>query len=250
MPYRIANSVTNNGEEVFVAASNSFYYQYTIDGGFVELAQNTERLSDTNPILCRFNQNNETLLLAYSNSVIDLIKEDKVLKLDGIAKNNFYVNKAINEIHFIENRAYLSCGFGITIVDLDSGLFLDDFPIGENGATIPVNDIVDDGTLLYAATDEGLISIEKDNAFIDNFNNWTRYGNDDPEFAEPFQELCIFKGQVYASSGTSLYVWDDEWTLIYDTTDWDIKKMSPGVNKLIISEYQMDGASIVDTRVN
>jgi len=266
MPYSNANSLTGVSNELYVAAANSFYFQYGIDGGFVELADNTERLSDTNPQLCRYNPNNETLLLTYSNSVIDLVKGDNVVSLDGIANNNFYVNKTINEVHFIGNKAYLSCGFGITIVDMESGLFLDDFPVGTDGATVPVYDLVDDGTLLYAATEEGLLSVNMDDPFIDNFNNWTRYGDEDSDFAKPFQGLCVFKEQVYASSQSSVYVLDDDWMLIYDTSnfvtpannlgtkyDWAIRKMSPGSNHLIISEYKFiegDGdEAIYDTRL-
>ncbi len=250
MPYRIANSLSGHEGELYIAAGNSFYYQYGIDGGFVELATNTERLSTTDPKLCRYNPNIETLVLTYANSVIDLVRGDKVTKLDGIANNNFYVNKSINEIHFIDERAFLACGFGITIVDLESGLFLDDFPVGQDGATIQVFDIVDNGELLIAATEEGLISIDRNNSFPDNFANWTRYGEDDPTVNKAFQEVCFFNDKVYATSGTEMYVLEDaEWTLIYDTGDWDIRQISSGQTRLIMSEYQLSSGDIVDTRV-
>lgn len=249
MPYRVANSLSGAGNELYIAAGNSFYYQYSIDGGTIELPFNSERLSDTDPELSRYNPFNETLVLTYGNSVIDLVRGDKVTRLDGLANNNFYVDKTIHEIHFIENRAFLSCGFGLVIIDLDSGLFLDDFPIGAEGATIPVYDIVDFNDRLYAATQEGILSINKNNSFIDNFGNWTRYGESDPTLDKPFREVCVFNGKVYASSGSELYVLDDEWNLIYGEEPWEIQKMTAGQSRLIISEYKIEAGSIVDSRV-
>src|SRR5690606_30689808 len=99
-------------------------------------------LSDVGISGIEYNKKYNTLVVAYSNANIDLIKGDKVINLSDIKRKPILGDKSINSIVFINDMAYLSCGFGVVVLDIDKEEFPEPiYYIGPNGAAINVYDI-------------------------------------------------------------------------------------------------------------
>ena len=58
------------------------------------------------------------LVITYKNSRIDIVQGDQVTLIDDIQLTNLYSDKAINNLFIFNNNAYLSCNFGIVVIDL------------------------------------------------------------------------------------------------------------------------------------
>jgi hypothetical protein len=58
------------------------------------------------------------LVIAYKNSRVDIVRGDQVTLIDDIQTSNLYADKTINDLIVFNNNAYLSCNFGIVVIDL------------------------------------------------------------------------------------------------------------------------------------
>jgi len=199
LPFRTLNTLTEFNGEMVGGATNSFPYFYDPISENIQVTSKTNGWSDTNPQIVR--NGNGKLIVTYETSTVDIYQNGTVKQLRDITNNNFYNKKDIHNIHIIGNRAYLSCAFGITILDLDNFLFIDDFPIGLDGENINIYDLSDDGNLLFAASDDGLLSISLSEPFKDDFNKWLRYSESDPTIEQTFFDVETFDGTTVASNG-------------------------------------------------
>lgn len=61
---------------------------------------------------------NEQLIIAYTNSAIDIVKDDQVYLINSIKTTSFYNNKQIRNIKVNKGLAFVETGFGIVVIDL------------------------------------------------------------------------------------------------------------------------------------
>jgi len=60
----------------------------------------------------------EQLIIAYTNSVIDIVKGDQVFLINDIKTTTLYNNKQINNIKTAKGLAFIETAFGIVVIDL------------------------------------------------------------------------------------------------------------------------------------
>ena len=89
----------------------------------------------------------------------------------GIMKKQIPGDKSINHIHFVDNLAYLSCGFGIVVLDIKRYEIQDTYYLGDGGEALKVNQISSDETYIYAATASGIRKALLANPFLIDFNS-------------------------------------------------------------------------------
>ena len=76
-------------------------------------------------------------------------------------------------VMFIDNLAYLSCGFGIVVLDIDKEEIADTYYIGPNGGQIDVHDLTYNDTSFFAATETGIFSAYLDSPNLAYFGSWS-----------------------------------------------------------------------------
>ena len=94
----------------------------------IEKLDRLNTLTDVGASLVRYNKGSKTLLVAYDNNNIDLIRTDdnaKNLNLPDIKNNTSILgDKTIYDASFVNDTAYLACGFGISKLDIRRGEFV------------------------------------------------------------------------------------------------------------------------------
>ena len=80
--------------------------------------------------------------------------------------------KTINNVTFNGNLAYLSCGFGIVVFDLNKLEVRDTYFISSGSIGTEVFQSAVNDSLIYAATVKGLYKINYKLKSPNNFNNW------------------------------------------------------------------------------
>ena len=95
------------------------------------------------------------LVIAYTNSNVDILKGSIVKNLGDIKRSNISANKTINQIFCSNGIAYLSAGLGVIVADLNKYEIKDTWYLGSNGSQIKVNAFNKDAQNFYAATEEG-----------------------------------------------------------------------------------------------
>ncbi len=134
-------------------------------------------LSDFGIETIAFSKENNVLVIAYKNSNIDLAFGNKVVNLSDIKRKQMTGSKAINNISFVGNEAFLSCGFGIVVLNLQKQEVKETYFIGEGGTALTVFDVEEYAGSLFAATENGILRAPLNDGDLADFNRWTRVEN-------------------------------------------------------------------------
>jgi hypothetical protein len=184
----------------YVTQSNDKLY-YATEWAVVEIdkAERTSRfitkvegLSDVGMNLVRYNAAADVVLLAYTNSNLDLFypSDRSVVNLPIIQKNpNIVGDRQIYNVFFDGKIAYFACGFGILKFDLkDAEAEYTVF------TTIPVRSFALYNGFLWAGTEDGLYRLPENDENPADFSRW-----------EEVSESTGFPGNI---SYNSMSVWN------------------------------------------
>ena len=213
LSYNEARQVADAVDRIYCGTQNGLFY-YNRKDHTIQIITRVEGLSDLEINTINFSLDQNILLIGYANANIDIIEGNEIHNIPDIKREQITGNKTIHNILFIDQYAYLSCGFGIVVINLPKKEIKDTYYIGENGGMINVYDMAFDGTLLYAATENGIYIADINSPNLIDFNNWSRIQNI-PHSTGTFNSICWFGGNLYANfrpeTGMvdSLYYYDE-----------------------------------------
>ncbi len=257
LPYSHALKVTEAENKIYCSTDISLF-SYNKDDNSIEKLSKITGLSDVDFSSIEYSKENKVLLIAYSNGNIDLIENNTIYNISDIKRKQITGNKTINNIMFIDHYAYLSCGFGIVVLDIERKEIKDTYYIGENGSYINVFEMTFDGDSLYAATESGIYKADINCPNLLDFANWTRITNF-PNYNNKFNTITYFNDKIYVNfhteewAGDTIYIYNDDSWEYFDTshtysTHFSTFSLSVNYEKLIIVfTYKIH---IVDTEGN
>ncbi|MDL2227954.1 hypothetical protein LJC25_00310 [Bacteroidales bacterium OttesenSCG-928-K03] len=250
------NSVAVDNKDKVYAASKYGVFSYNVSTGVIDICSKINALSDVGISCIKYNHDFDFLFIAYNNSNVDIIKNGKTINISDIYNSQIIGRKTINNIYFHDKYAYLSCGFGVIVVDIEKYEIADTYFIGENGDYLNIYDFTywEKENLFVASSDEGIIWAKKDpNVNLAYFENWEHI-DDFPtvsntvNYIETFADLLFIN--VYSSvsnTDTLLYYNGNNWNHFYDNSN-TIYNLDVSENKLIINYYS--GSRVYDTDFN
>ncbi len=216
LSYKNGISVSEGGGKVFCATKSGIFLFNKSDNSIERLSK-VNGLADVEANVLNYNKYSNKLLIAYKNSNIDIIDNNgTIVNLADIKRKAILGNKSINNIYFINQYAYLSCGFGIVVIDMDKVEVSDTYYIGSNGSPVNVRDITSDGTYFYVATDIGVYRALQNNPNLANYTAWSLMGGLPVGI---YNTITEFNGKIYtnfsklltsgASQRDSMFVFDN-----------------------------------------
>lgn len=173
LPYQFSNLVMLTEDKVFCSSTSGLFYYDLLDNS-VEKMSKTDGLSDIGVAAMRWSEEDQLALLAYEDANVDILKGMRIINIPDIMKKQIPGDKTINNIYFSDRKAYLSCGFGIVVIDLEKLEIIDTYYVGDNGDKLAVNQVSSDGTYLYAATSQGIRTAEISNPFLIDYKSWQK----------------------------------------------------------------------------
>jgi len=197
LPYQFCTLSEATSSKVYCSATGGLF-SYNLEDNSVEKISKVDGLSDNGVSAMRWMSESETLILAYQNSNIDIIRGETVVNIPDILKKQIPGDKTIYDIYYIGQKAYLSTGFGIVVLNLLKDEILETYYIGDNGEALKVNQLSSDGTHLYAATDQGIRKALLSDPFLVDFNSWTLI-DDIPNSGGAFSNIAAFNQALFAS---------------------------------------------------
>jgi ligand-binding sensor domain-containing protein len=197
LPYQYAFQVETTDDRVFCSTTGGLFY-YKLDDNLVEKISKVDGLSDNGVSAMRWSGELEILILAYENSNLDIIREGVVKNLPDIMKKQITGDKSIYDIYYMGNKAYLSTGFGIVVLNLEKDEISETYYIGDNGQALKVNQMTSDGTYVYAATDRGIRKGLIADPFLVDYNAWELV-TDIPDYNASFSGIAYFENNLFAS---------------------------------------------------
>jgi hypothetical protein len=222
LPYNNCISVTEGNNIVYCATQHAVFSYNTTDNSIDRITK-VNKLSDIGVSCIKFHKNLNVLVVCYSNGNIDLVGSNSTTNISDIKNSTFPGNKSINNILFIGNTAYLSCGFGIIVLDLQNQEIDDTYYIGPNGSQIDVFDLTTDGTNLYAATKTGIFSAALSSPDLSNYQYWEQ-DTIIPHPNSEFNHIVFFNNKLFTNLATGVY--DGDTLYIKSNGHWNYFHMS------------------------
>lgn len=174
LPYKYAVAVTQSDDYIFYATPFSLLRIDKEDGSQRRVSK-VEGLSQVNMDRLAYSRGSETLIIAYEDSLLDLVREDGITALSDIKNfSAILAEKVIENIRIdSENTALLVGNFGLTQLNLEDATF--------NFTTFTGIDVFDVATYrdrYYIATEEGIYVTPRSNNRIEDFTTWDIFDAD------------------------------------------------------------------------
>ncbi len=212
-------------------------------------------LSDVDIAVVAYSEEHNTLIIAYANSNIDLLKDDVITNIPDIKRKQITGSKRINSIHLIGDEALLSCGFGIIRMNLVRKEIASTYYIGPGGDHTEVYEtVIFNYDSIFAATDKGVFKAYINHPELENYLSW------EPVPGQPFKQeainhLAYHEGLLWASHRTttggadSIYTYNGyNWTW-YPWYFYDIRNLRFSKDHLVtVSQQQINIFRLNGTR--
>ncbi|HMO31597.1 MAG TPA: two-component regulator propeller domain-containing protein [Lacibacter sp.] len=233
LEFRPATWVSVSADRIYAASRFGVFMVDRADGN-VERYSKVNGLSDIGVRAMRYQESSGKLLIAYNNSNLDVLYRNDVINIPYIRRSNISGDKRINEIFFDADRAYLSTGLGVIVVNLTRYEISATWFLGNNGAQVRVNGFAADNQFFYAGTEEGLKAAPRSSTSLEDFRNWTLLSNANGLPNGPVNKVFVVGGKLFVQYFNSLYVRNGvNWDLVLnDGYNW--VNVNAGDNTLLI----------------
>ncbi len=175
LPYVSGKSVAAGNDNVYCATAYSIFYFNKNDNSLNRITTITG-LNDIGISTIGFNDAENTLVVAYENTNIDLIKGNSIINMADILNSSAITpeEKTINHLLFIDELVYISCGFGIVVINIEKEEVVDTYYIGDNGSHLQVFGLTYTNDSFYAATENGIYLADRNDPNLAYFGAWSR----------------------------------------------------------------------------
>ena len=195
--YASAKNVVDAGDKVYCVTEGGLF-SYNKTDNSIQKISGINGLSDVSVQRLAYSKENDMLLIAYQNANIDIMIGNTIYNLSDIKRKQIPADKTIYNIMFSGKLAYLSCGFGIVIINLERKEIKDTYIIGNEGDYLNVLDLATDGNFLYAATINGIYKASISEPNLQNYNNWVKQTSI-PHSDGKFNTIEFFNGHIIAN---------------------------------------------------
>jgi ligand-binding sensor domain-containing protein len=176
------------------------------------------------------------LVIAYKNSRIDIVEGDQITLIDDIQNSNLYADKTINDLIVFNNNAYLSCNFGIVVIDLLKKEIKSTIFPNNNRQTVKVFQTLMYQNKLFALSENGIWFNT-----LDQNNAWMQ---EDSLGITGIKNMFVFKNQLYFNNQQKIYPYKSN-IASYQINAGTIETISVDEDRILAGiSYQNNGALI------
>ncbi|MBN2861531.1 MAG: T9SS type A sorting domain-containing protein [Bacteroidales bacterium] len=208
--YNTAFSVAAGSEEIFASNGSSIIVYHRENAQLSKLSR-INGLSETGISSIAWTEEYKTLLIAYSSTNVDLLKNNIIYNIPDIYRKYIPGKKKINRIRINGKFAYLACSFGIVVLDILKNEIYDTWKPGISSENPEVWDVAFGNGYIYAATDIGIFFASIDDPGLSYFGNWSR-NNSLPSPSAKYSAAIFCANKLYVNlkgvSGDSILVID------------------------------------------
>lgn len=236
VPYRDAKGLAVTSDRIYV---NSEYGLFYFDKATETLTtvSKLDGLTGSAFSYIAYDVVFDRLLICYEDGNIDLYSENDILSITDIERSSIVGSKTINHALIVDDKAYLSCDFGLVLLDLEKGEVKESFiNIGEEGSSVEIyaSAISSDGDSIFVTTSEGIKTASLSSQYIlqDN-SNWEHISFPVADTENRF--IGVIGGRVYVPiKNEGVYYYNGTWTKSNITVSHDYRNLSVGHECLLL----------------
>ncbi len=220
--YNSVMQVEQTENKVYAVSDGALFSIDKLDNN-VEIYSKITGLNGSVVSAIRYDEDNRQLVIAYENGNIDLLTSGGIVNIPDFYNKVMTVNKSVSHIDIHDGRAYLSCHFGIIVLNLARREIAETYYIGPDAAEVDVvrTAVVGDDIYALAFTPVGAAEEERTYALyrarVDDPNlvNYERWSTLPLPAVGTHQAIASFAGKLFAQSDWRLYTLEsgDAWSL-------------------------------------
>ncbi|WP_181304668.1 two-component regulator propeller domain-containing protein [Rufibacter sp. XAAS-G3-1] len=245
VPNHRAKAVAETPSSVYCATEDGFF-RYLKEDHTLQKLSRTNGFSDVNLNTLNYDSVSATLVVAYENTNLDLLKDGKVHNLTELVRKPMTGAKIIHHLYTHNKMAFVSTSFGLVVVDLVKLEIKDTYSnLGAKGEAVQVFSSTVWHDSLYIASSNGVMSANLNNPNLLDFRSWRRFdasqGLPVGISADAVKTISAFEGGVYAGvNGTGVYRFNGTtWSKAgFSTQDHQFRSMETNGKRLLITGAQ------------
>lgn len=184
---------------IIYCATRSGLFSYDPSTAKISKWSRINGLSDLEIVSMAYSEDHNTLIIAYANSNIDLLRNNTIINIPDIKQKSMTGSKRINSIQAQGDYALLSCGFGIIRLNLVRDEVASTYYIGPDGSHLEIFETtIFNYDSIFAATEKGIYKAYIDDPELENYRVWTPVTGQ-PFPGETFNHLAYNNGKLWAS---------------------------------------------------
>lgn len=220
LPYNSAIDVTAGSDKVYCATPYSLFTVNVTDNpiaiGSIERLSRVTGLNETGISAIKYDEVNDKLFIAYSNSNIDIIYRNDIYNVPDIKRSVIIGDKNIYNIYPLGKNYYLSTGLGVIVINGDRYEVKDSWFIGNGGNQVKVNGFSSDAVFFYAATEEGLKKAAINTLNLADYTNWQTVSGTNGLLAGICKNVLNVQNKIVTQINDSLFALNgNNWSLLY-----------------------------------
>lgn len=240
LPCSNATHLAYSPAKVYCTTGESLF-SYNLKDNSVEKLSKITGLSDFGVSAIAYSQEKGVLVIGYSNGNIDIVHDKRVFNIPDLKNKSLATLKSINHIFLDGKWAYLSCGFGVMLLDIERNEVKDTYVFGPLGTYLQVNSTVIQGNDIFAATSSGIYKADKNDALLVDYSHWQQLNNI-PNKDKAFLQVTSDNNILYAIYSNpdpgkdSIYYYSDNvWQPFPINDNTDIFNVSFSESQIFVS---------------
>lgn len=207
--YNNVSKIAESKDKIYALSDGNLF---SVDKEYESIETYTKLtgLSDDNIINIAYCEKLNTMVIVYNNCNIDLLRNNSINNVPDL-KNTEVSSKKINNVTIRDKYAYLSCGFGITVVDIEKGEITDTYIIGDKGDYLSVNNLVFLNDTIYTSTIQGIKFASLYNKNLADFSQWEMLKN--KQMPNEVSDIFTLNNQLFILTGDKILRVDNDSTI-------------------------------------
>jgi len=201
--YNNVSQIAQSDNKIFAVSEGALYSLDKQDGG-MEFYSKINGLNGSSISRIEYDNVNKKLLIIYSNGNIDIMTNGGIINVPDLFNKQMSSSKDINQILFYQNMAYLSCNFGVLVLNMQKNEVSDTYFIGPNASEVKVLNTVVHNGIIYALTASTIFQAAVNESHLVNYEYWSTLTSGLPGSGD-FQQISSFNGYLILQRGNKLY---------------------------------------------
>lgn len=194
LSYSSASYIAETNNKIYCVSSEGLFFVQKEDQTINRISK-INGLSDVSVDQVAYANNLDLIIITYKNCNLDIIDNTNIVNISDIKRKEITGEKKINNITINNNIAYLSCPFGLVLVDLINKEIRDTYYVGDEGSLYEINGCAFLGDSIIVATNQGLFFANKNSQNLSDYNNWKIYSEQPNQ--EAYDNIVCGNTEIY-----------------------------------------------------
>ena len=231
LPYSQVNQLASIGD-IYYGSTPYSIIEFDYSNNEVRKLSTVNGLSEVGISAIVANQSQQSLLIAYSSSNIDLIKGESVINISSILNSSIIGDKTVYNLYSHSKYVYVCLGFGIVVVDIEKEEIKDTYIIGDNSSQEAVLDLHISQNYIYALTNDEIKMAPLNSSFLSDASIWNTLNI---PTGSSINNLESFQDDFFAFGSTNIIY-------KYQNNNWDTILFYPNET---LRNFKVDGQNLI-----